>query len=253
MRDANELLKSGRGGLILIPTPLGPFSTLDPRSFSILQVACEMMPNQAGILIETPKEGRANWVRFGLPREKIPDLLSYNEQTAVELNLKIIEEMRNGKIYCLLSDGGLPAFMDPGTELVDLCHQQKIPVSLANFDNSVLAALAISGLKTESFCFHGRLPRETKERETALTELCQRKETLVILDAPYRLPKLIELLQQIDLKHGKDRRSNPIIFAVFNLQHPSGQYLKLPLHQINPNQAPWNEKLESILVISWAG
>ena len=44
-----------------------------------------------------------------------------------------------------MSDGGLPAFCDPGKELVAACHRNNVKVTSSPFQNSIVLALALSG------------------------------------------------------------------------------------------------------------
>jgi 16S rRNA (cytidine1402-2'-O)-methyltransferase len=52
----------------------------------------------------------------------------------------------------------------------------------------VTTALALSGLPSDRFCFEGFLPRKPGERRRALTALAGERRTLVLFEAPHRLP-----------------------------------------------------------------
>jgi 16S rRNA (cytidine1402-2'-O)-methyltransferase len=53
--------------------------------------------------------------------------------------------------------------------------------------SAVLAALAVSGLPSDRFCFEGFLPRKAGERRRRLAELAAEQRTLVFFEAPHRL------------------------------------------------------------------
>ena len=52
--------------------------------------------------------------------------------------------------------------------------------------SAVLAALAVSGLPTDRFCFEGFLPRKGGQRARALAALADEPRTMVFFEAPHR-------------------------------------------------------------------
>ncbi len=182
-----------QGKLILVPTPLDDESPLEAVAFESLSKACE---NNDIIAIEDLKPGRRRWIAWGLPREKVDSFVLYNEHTQKDLNQELIKKMKNGKNVFLLSDGGLPAFCDPGRELVDLCHRSKIIVTATPFCNSISLAVALSGLVPDRFFFAGFLPLDKSERGRELKNLSSIKEAIVLMDTPYRLKRLLEEIEE---------------------------------------------------------
>jgi 16S rRNA (cytidine1402-2'-O)-methyltransferase len=53
--------------------------------------------------------------------------------------------------------------------------------------SAVLAALVVSGLPTDRFCFEGFLPRKAGPRDRRLAELAGEPRTLVFFEAPHRM------------------------------------------------------------------
>ena len=51
----------------------------------------------------------------------------------------------------------------------------------------MVAALVVSGLPTERFCFEGFLPRKGKERAARLAEVAAERRTVVLYEAPHRV------------------------------------------------------------------
>lgn len=176
-----------QGKLILVPTPLDDETPLEPVAFEKLTLACK---NQDIIALEEIKPGRRRWLSWGLPR--IDNFLIYNEHTQNDLNLQLLQELKRGKNIYLLSDGGLPAFCDPGKALVDLCHRFKIIVTATPFCNSITLALALSGLVENRFYFAGFLPVERDSRVKSFRELQEVRDALVLMDTPYRLKRILE-------------------------------------------------------------
>lgn len=187
------------GILMLIPSPIDEESPLEPIATELLQSAC-LSPEQNLFLLESPKEARRRWLRFGLPRESIEKFVFFNEQTQDDMEDEIISELKKGKNAYLMSDGGLPAFCDPGQRLVARCHKSAIKVTSTPFANSVLLALALSGYENKHFYFEGFLPSRGADRAEALTKVLKRRELIVLMDTPYRLSQLLRELKEQQVK-----------------------------------------------------
>ena len=187
-----------KGKLILVPTPIDESSPLESVAKEKIVNACSL--HQSLFAVEELKSGRRRWIRFGLPRDVVPELILFNEHTALNLTFSLLAELQAGKDVYLMSDGGLPAFMDPGRELVRTCHENNIQVTSTPFCNSIALALAMSGIAHERFLFEGRLPIKLEDREKKLKEMVNFQGTVVLLDTPYRLKKTLEELLDINRK-----------------------------------------------------
>jgi len=98
----------------------------------------------------------------------------------------------------LISEAGLPAIADPGSELVRAAHALQVPVVPLSGPSSLLMALGASGLNGQSFAFVGYVPVEAAQRTNRLRELeaWSRKagQTQLIIETPYRNPALLAAL-----------------------------------------------------------
>jgi 16S rRNA (cytidine1402-2'-O)-methyltransferase len=187
-------------GLILIPTPIEDSLPLESIALEVLKDAAAT-PSTI-ILVEELKAGRTRWLRWGLPREAIERFVAYNEHTESDLFSKITGELRGGGRAVILSDGGLPAFCDPGQRLVDACHSAGIRVTSTPFPNSIALALALSGFDHRTFYFGGFPPAQSEERKRALDQLqASQKSTLILMDTPYRLKALLQAISESSLKN----------------------------------------------------
>src|SRR3989338_10731043 len=135
--------------LILVPTPIDSDSGLEPKTFSLLQENA-LLENSV-LLVEEIKEGRRRWLSYGLPREAIDKMIEFNEHTIIEQTPFIQEELKSGKTVYLMSDCGTPAWMDPGQDLVNWCHENKIKVTATTLNNSMALAIALSGMNHQEF------------------------------------------------------------------------------------------------------
>lgn len=184
------------GILTLIPTPLSETGVLEPVAFELLTKAATENRESSVFVIEDLKPGRRRWLSFKLPRDIVEEFVLYNEHTAKTAAPELLAELKNGKNVYLMSDGGLPAFYDPGVELVKLCHQNSIKVTATPFANSVALALALSGMDHKKFWFEGFLPLDNAERMTVIKKLLSQKHTSILMDTPYRLKRVLEEFQE---------------------------------------------------------
>lgn len=183
------------GILTLIPTPLSESGELEPVAFALLSKAASLEEKEHSIfVIEDLKPGRRRWLQFKLPRESIDSFVLYNEHTSAVVAKELLSQLKTGKNVFLMSDGGLPAFYDPGVELVKMCHQNNIRVTSTPFFNSVILALALSGFNHKKFWFEGFLPMDGAERINVLKKLLSSKHTSILMDTPYRLKRVLEEL-----------------------------------------------------------
>ena len=181
-----------KGVLTLIPTPIDDQSQILPATKEILEAA---ILNKDLILVEELKPCRRKWLHFGLPREAIEDFVQYNEHSRKELAPKMLQELKKGRNIFLMSDCGLPAFCDPGAELVNLCHQSKIKVTSASFSNSIALAVALSGFPHNQFVFEGFLTNKSEIRTKELKRIMNEKRMSILMDTPYRLNKILAEMQ----------------------------------------------------------
>jgi 16S rRNA (cytidine1402-2'-O)-methyltransferase len=184
------------GLLTLVPTPIAENLPLEPVALALLQKACAS-DEKIIIAVEDLKPARQRWSAWGLPREWFERFVPYNEHTREETRPELLRELKTGAQVFLLSDAGLPAFCDPGRELVNACHENKIKVTSTPFPNSIALALALSGYAHERFYFAGFPPAKGEERSKALKEALSYSMTTVLMDTPYRLSRLLSELKEL--------------------------------------------------------
>lgn len=113
---------------------------------------------------------------------------------------ELLAPLRAGQDLGLLSEAGLPAVADPGSQLVAAAHRAGFEVQTLAGASSLLLALAASGLQGQSFAFVGYLPQDGSQRLARIRELEQRskreQQTQLAIEPPYRNPALLEALLQ---------------------------------------------------------
>ncbi len=167
------------GKLYTISTPIGNLSDFSFRAIEIL--------NEIDFLI--CEDTRVT--KKLLNHYKIKSiLLPYNVFNENKLTDKYIKHLTDGKNMGIVSDAGTPCISDPGYKLVNNCRQLNIEVISIPGPSSLISALSISGLPTDSFYFEGFLPKK-KGRKTKFEFLSSIPSTVVLFESPYRLVKTV--------------------------------------------------------------
>lgn len=170
------------GTLYLVATPLGNLEDLSPRAIRTLREA-------SLVAAEDTRHSQKLLNHFGI-ETPITSYFEHNKLTKLEVILRALER---GDV-ALISDAGTPAINDPGYELVRAAIQAGHPVSPVPGPSAPIAALAASGLPTDSFLYLGYLPRKSSERREKLASVASLPYTLIIFETPHRL---VESLQDI--------------------------------------------------------
>ena len=125
-------------------------------------------------------------------------ITSYYEHNEAVKGKELVEAMGAGKTIALVSDAGMPGISDPGHRLIKLCIERGIPVEALPGPSSLITALVISGLPTDTFVFQGFLPRKKGERTALLEELLRTGRTTILFESPRRLKATIAEIAHID-------------------------------------------------------
>ena len=172
------------GKLYLCATPIGNLEDMTFRVIRTLQevdlIAAEDTRNSIKLLnhfeIKTP-------------------MTSYHEYNKIEKGKKLIEKLKSGINIALITDAGTPGISDPGEELVKMCYEEGIEVTSLPGPAACITALTLSGLPTRRFAFEAFLPSDKKERQAVLKELVDETRTIILYEAPHRLVKTLQELQ----------------------------------------------------------
>jgi 16S rRNA (cytidine1402-2'-O)-methyltransferase len=176
----------GTSTLFLVATPIGNLEDITLRALRVLRevslVAAEDTRRTAKLLshydIHTPTT-------------------SFYEQVEREKTPVLLEHLASGKSVALVSDAGTPGISDPGYRLAKAAIQAGARVEAVPGASSVLTALVASGLPTSSFSFLGFPPPRAHARDQWLAAIADRRETLVLFEAPHRLQETLEAVLRI--------------------------------------------------------
>ncbi|NHN35095.1 16S rRNA (cytidine(1402)-2'-O)-methyltransferase [Paenibacillus agricola] len=171
------------GKLYLVGTPIG---NLEDMTFRAIRVLKEVQ----WVAAEDTRQTRKLMTHFDIATR----LVSYHEHNKHASGPELLRLLENGDSIALVSDAGLPAICDPGSDLVKSALEAGIDVIPIPGANAALSALIVSGLSTERFTFLGFLPRDKKHLLDELGALQLAKETLIFYEAPHRVLKTLEAM-----------------------------------------------------------
>lgn len=179
IKDKFPELKTEKGVLYVISTPIGNFEDISFRALFMLEnvdlIACEDTRVTGNLLSH-----------FGI-RTKMISYYATVEENKLDY---LINELKNDKSVALVSDAGTPCISDPGSILVSKCIEEGIEVYSVPGASSIVNALVLSGFPTEKFYFQGFLPQK-KGREKTFNELKNIRQTIIIFEAKYRIKKML--------------------------------------------------------------
>lgn len=202
------------GSLYIVSTPIGDPTDITLRAIEILR-SCDI------IVCEEFRPAKALLHKLQIDKP----LMQLNEHSKGGDIDEIIEELRLEKNIALISDCGTPLIADPGSALVKKCIEEEIQVVPIPGVSSILAAIVVSGFSLEQFSFVGFLPREKTERKKAAMLLRNRPETMILLEAPYRLQQVLA-----DLESGIGSNRNACVCLDMTL--PKEQIIRGTLSEI---------------------
>ena len=164
------------GKLVVCATPIGNLEDASPRLARTLAeadlVACEDTRQTRKLLAHLGVQART---------------ISYHEVGERERAEQVADRVAAGARVALVTDAGMPGVSDPGYLLVAACLARGLQVQVVPGPSAVLAALVVSGLPTDRFCFEGFPPRRAGARDRRLVELAAEPRTMVFFEAPHRV------------------------------------------------------------------
>lgn len=169
---------AGSGVLVLAGAPLGNPADASPRLRTELTTAD---------LVAAEDTRRLARLARDLDVSVAGRVVSYFEGNEVARTPALVAALVAGQRVLLVTDAGMPSVSDPGYRLVAAALAAGVPVTVAPGPSAVTAALALSGLPCDRFCFDGFLPRRPGARRNRLAELAAERRTLVLFESPHRL------------------------------------------------------------------
>jgi len=179
-------LSTESGILWVVATPIGNLDDLSPRAIAVLaQVAVVAAEDtrHTGLLLQ----------RLGLAKPLL-SLHEHNESARLE---RILAQLGQGADVALVSDAGTPLISDPGYRLVCAARAAGLTVRPVPGPSAVIAALSVSGLPTDRFCFVGFLPAVAGACRERIESLCAEPGTVVCFESAHRVVATAEILAKL--------------------------------------------------------
>ncbi len=177
---AAQTRPDAHGRLEVVATPIGNLADLSPR-------ARESLERADLIAAEDTRRTAQLLAAFGIERPLV-SLHSHNERARTA---SLLGRLAEGAVIALVSDAGTPVLSDPGYELVRGAAAAGYTVMAIPGPTAIAAALAVSGIAAERFCFEGFLAARPRERRARLGELAAESRAMVFFEAPHRLAETL--------------------------------------------------------------
>jgi 16S rRNA (cytidine1402-2'-O)-methyltransferase len=168
------------GTLCLLATPIGNLGDISARAERALREA-------DFVAAEDTRVTRKLLEHLGIKRP----LLSSHAHNQRKSGEGIVERILRGETCALATDAGTPGISDPGVELVRLCAERGIAVTVIPGPCAAVSALVLSGLPSGRFAFEGFLSADARSRRDRLDELKTERRTMVFFEAPHKLERTL--------------------------------------------------------------
>jgi 16S rRNA (cytidine1402-2'-O)-methyltransferase len=179
--------------LYLVATPIGNLGDITLRALETLAAADILAA-------EDTRVTRVLLDRYGIRKRAV----AYHQHNEAEAGERLLAALREGRSVALVSDAGTPLVSDPGYRLAVMAHAEGLRVVPIPGASAVLAALAASGLPSDTFLFAGFLPSKAGQRRNRLEELKPVPATLIFFESPHRLAESLDSMAAV---YGGDRNA----------------------------------------------
>lgn len=171
----------GAGCLYVVATPIGNLEDISAHALRVLRevdlIAAEDTRRSKKLLshydIKTP-------------------LTSYHDHNETAKAEVLLGELDGGRNVALMADAGTPCVSDPGYRVVRAAHERGIRVASVPGPSALVAALAVSGLPSDRFTFHGFFPRKQGDANKVLVRIAGSGGTHLFFEAPRRLVRTLD-------------------------------------------------------------
>ena len=174
------------GILYLVATPIGNLEDITYRAVRLLGEADL-------IACEDTRQTRKLLDHYGISRP----VISYHEHNETGRATELALRLQQGERIALVSDAGMPLVSDPGYRLVQAAIAAGVRVEPVPGPSALVAALAASGLATDSFHFGGFLPSKSTQRHKVLDAMKRETATLVYYEAPHRIVETLAAVEEV--------------------------------------------------------
>lgn len=173
--------------LYITGTPIG---NLDDMTYR----AVDTLKSVDAILCEDTRNTRKLTTHFNIETP----LIAYHDHNKTQVENKLIDDMKDGKTFALVSDAGMPLVSDPGYELVRRMQEESLAFCVVPGPSAYLSAVVASGIPSFQFTFFGFLPRGSKKKRDMMDEIMRHPYTSVLYESPHKIKDTMKLIASRD-------------------------------------------------------
>ncbi|TGK05320.1 16S rRNA (cytidine(1402)-2'-O)-methyltransferase [Leptospira langatensis] len=109
----------------------------------------------------------------------------------------IIQDLRAGKTLALVSDAGTPGVSDPGSQLVRVLREEKLPIVPVPGPSALTAMLSISGWQVQPSVFLGFLSEKKQKKRNQLREWESFEGAMALFESVHRIKDTLAALREV--------------------------------------------------------
>ena len=173
------------GTLFVVATPIGNLEDITARALRVLREA-------SIIAAEDTRRTAHLLARYAI----LTPTTSLHEHNEAQKAGSIVARLERGENVALVSDAGTPTISDPGQRLIRSVIEAGFRVESIPGPSAAIAALAASGLPSDTFAFLGFPPTRSKARTEWFDRAKATAGTIVFFEAPHRIRKTLTDLRQ---------------------------------------------------------
>jgi 16S rRNA (cytidine1402-2'-O)-methyltransferase len=232
LESAEGNTESNNTQLILVPLPIGENSWLwmnTPQYIDAITPIRHWVAEDARTLRRFLSS-----LKVGIPLNDL-DIFELNTRTPQKELEAFLKDIQNTKLIGMASEAGMPCIADPGAMLVKIGHQRGWDIKPIMGPNSLMLALAGSGLSGQTFTFHGYPPineNELKQLTVLLNNKATDKHSHLFIETPYRTDRLLQFFC-------KNLPQDMLLCIAKDLQGPAEHILTQPI-------SAWKRKVETL-------
>lgn len=174
------------GTLYVVSTPIGNLEDLTFRALRILK-------NTDRILCENSEHSKKLFRSYSIHTQYST---LYKDQSERPY-FSILEELKEGKTFALVSDAGTPGISDPGSHLIRVVRQKGFKVSPVPGPSALTALLGVSGWQANPFLFLGFLSEKKEKKRNQLCEWKEFQGLIMIFESVHRIEDTLNAIQEV--------------------------------------------------------
>ncbi len=169
----------------VIATPIGNIKDITYR-------AVETLKKSDIILCEDTRCALKLFNYYGI-RKRVISYHKFNEYKLID---RIVDEIKNGVNYAIVSDAGMPGICDPGKDLINRCIEENIKVDVLPGACALINGFVLSGFNNNIFTFIGFLPIDNVKLREIVKIMKNINSIFVIYESPHRILNTLEFLKK---------------------------------------------------------